>query len=236
MGEAEVLAATGRRAGARAPARSRPPAPSPVSLLARAAAAEDPAQGAPGRGVHGREAARARSAATASRRATSPRRCSRRRRCAPSSCSASSRGATPRSRRWSLRRFFKPFVEDELEARFPERARLLAHPAGRGAARGARRPRARAAALAVGPEGGWTPYEAEALRARGFAPVLARRKGAPRRRGGAVRRRPGGALAPRGAASPALTRAEGGRPAAAARGRGRSGGRPGGRAAPTSIA
>src|SRR5574340_344245 len=29
-----------------------------------------------------------------------------------------------------LRRFFKPFVEDELEARFPEPARLLAHPAG----------------------------------------------------------------------------------------------------------
>ncbi len=68
-----------------------------------------------------------------------------------------------------IRRFFKPFVEDELEARFPERARLLAHPAG-AAPLEAHTPAGATAALAVGPEGGWTPYEAEALRARGFAP------------------------------------------------------------------
>ena len=69
----------------------------------------------------------------------------------------------------SVRRLFKPFVEDELDARFPERTRLLAHPAG------ARPLEALAAAgppaaLAIGPEGGWTPYEAEELQRRGFLP------------------------------------------------------------------
>ncbi len=68
-----------------------------------------------------------------------------------------------------LRRFFKPFVEDELAWIFPEPARLLAHPAGAPqleevAASGTR------AALAIGPEGGWTPYEANELRRSGFAP------------------------------------------------------------------
>jgi len=67
-----------------------------------------------------------------------------------------------------VRRFFKPFVEDELEARFPERTRLLAHPAG-AAPLEALAPAEPRAALAVGPEGGWTPYEAEELRRRGFA-------------------------------------------------------------------
>jgi RsmE family RNA methyltransferase len=68
-----------------------------------------------------------------------------------------------------VRRFFKPFVEDELEARFPERTRLLAHPAG-APPLAALAPAEARAALAVGPEGGWTPYEAEELRRRGFAP------------------------------------------------------------------
>jgi RsmE family RNA methyltransferase len=68
-----------------------------------------------------------------------------------------------------VRRFFKPFVEDELAAHFPELARLLAHPAGT-APLEALRPAEARAALAIGPEGGWTPYEAEELRRRGFAP------------------------------------------------------------------
>jgi RsmE family RNA methyltransferase len=67
-----------------------------------------------------------------------------------------------------VRRLFKPFVEDELDAVFPERTRLLADPAG--AAPLGDLPRAGdGAALAIGPEGGFTRYEAEALRARGFA-------------------------------------------------------------------
>jgi RsmE family RNA methyltransferase len=68
-----------------------------------------------------------------------------------------------------VRRLFKPFVEDELAERFPERARLLAHPAG-AAPLEAHAPADTRAALAVGPEGGWTAYEAEELRRRGFAP------------------------------------------------------------------
>jgi RsmE family RNA methyltransferase len=67
------------------------------------------------------------------------------------------------------RRFFKPFVEDELEVLFPEPVRLLAHPAGAAGLAG-RAPAGSRAALAIGPEGGWTPYEADALRRRGFAP------------------------------------------------------------------
>ncbi|HET9596316.1 MAG TPA: 16S rRNA (uracil(1498)-N(3))-methyltransferase [Anaeromyxobacteraceae bacterium] len=68
-----------------------------------------------------------------------------------------------------VRRFFKPFVEDELDALFAEEARLLAHPAAATplAARAAGAPRA---AAAIGPEGGFTPYEAAALEARGFEP------------------------------------------------------------------
>ena len=69
----------------------------------------------------------------------------------------------------SIRRLFKPFVEDELEAAFPERARLLAHPAG-SAPLETFHPAGAGAALAVGPEGGWTAYEAAALVARGFQP------------------------------------------------------------------
>jgi 16S rRNA (uracil1498-N3)-methyltransferase len=71
--------------------------------------------------------------------------------------------------RVELRRFFKPFVEDELETRFPEPVRLLAHPAG-AAPLERLRPAGDRAALAIGPEGGWTPYEADTLRARGFLP------------------------------------------------------------------
>lgn len=69
----------------------------------------------------------------------------------------------------TVHRFFKPFVEDQLAAAFPAPARLLAHPVDAAplealAAAGAR------ATLAVGPEGGWTAYEAGRLREAGFAP------------------------------------------------------------------
>ncbi len=67
-----------------------------------------------------------------------------------------------------VRRFFKPFVEDELDAAFAGAQRLLAHPTAREPLE-ALAPRAPRAVVAVGPEGGWTPYEAEALAGRGFA-------------------------------------------------------------------
>jgi len=69
----------------------------------------------------------------------------------------------------SVRRLFKPFVEDELDGVLPERNRLLAHPAGAGPIERLV-PRGGRAALAVGPEGGWTPYEAGRLEERGFQP------------------------------------------------------------------
>jgi RsmE family RNA methyltransferase len=68
-----------------------------------------------------------------------------------------------------LRRFFKPFVEDELAALLPG-ARLLADP-GAASTLEAHAPPAGGVTVAVGPEGGWTAYEAQALEARGFVPA-----------------------------------------------------------------
>jgi RsmE family RNA methyltransferase len=72
-----------------------------------------------------------------------------------------------------VRRRFRPFVEDEVEALWPGAtcARLLAHP---GAARGLGdcdlgEPGS-PAVLAIGPEGGWIPFELELLAAHGFRP------------------------------------------------------------------
>lgn len=73
----------------------------------------------------------------------------------------------------SVHKQFKKLVEDKLDGIGPYAARLVAHP-GAGAF-----PRERLAAvpaggrvlLAVGPEGGWTPYELELLGARGFEAV-----------------------------------------------------------------
>jgi 16S rRNA (uracil1498-N3)-methyltransferase len=69
----------------------------------------------------------------------------------------------------TVRRLFKPFVEDELAACFPERTRLLAHPPGAPPLESLIRADGAGAVLAIGPEGGWTPYEADELRRRGFA-------------------------------------------------------------------
>ncbi len=63
---------------------------------------------------------------------------------------------------------FKPFVEDELDALFPDSLRLLAHPEPARSALDLRA-RGRRPLLAVGPEGGWTDYERHALESRGFA-------------------------------------------------------------------
>jgi RsmE family RNA methyltransferase len=67
-----------------------------------------------------------------------------------------------------LHRFFKPFVEDRLEATFPG-GRLLADPGAPRRLEGLPRP-AGGAAVAIGPEGGWTAYEAAELERRGFLP------------------------------------------------------------------
>jgi RsmE family RNA methyltransferase len=65
-----------------------------------------------------------------------------------------------------VRERFRPFVEDELDELWPGTVRLVAHPA-------AEHPPARRSdrtVVAIGPEGGWVPFEIDLLRARGFAP------------------------------------------------------------------
>jgi RsmE family RNA methyltransferase len=64
-----------------------------------------------------------------------------------------------------IRRRFRPFVEDEMDALFPAAGRFVAHPAETSAGGGGAGP---AGPLAVGPEGGWTAYEIELLREHGF--------------------------------------------------------------------
>jgi RsmE family RNA methyltransferase len=67
-----------------------------------------------------------------------------------------------------VRRAFRRFVADELDAVLPSRRRLVAHPAA------SRTPVAAATAgerpvLAVGPEGGWLDSEVALLEERGFS-------------------------------------------------------------------
>ncbi|MDX1804855.1 MAG: 16S rRNA (uracil(1498)-N(3))-methyltransferase [Alcanivorax sp.] len=60
---------------------------------------------------------------------------------------------------------FRPFVEDELAGWAGDGPRLLAHPGDYSPLpRGLAGP----ATLAIGPEGGWTPFEVELLQAQGF--------------------------------------------------------------------
>ncbi len=67
-----------------------------------------------------------------------------------------------------LRQRFKPFVEDELPELISGTRSLVAHPpAGRPCPRDVRQP----ITLAVGPEGGFIPYEVERLEAASFEAV-----------------------------------------------------------------
>ena len=68
---------------------------------------------------------------------------------------------------------FKKLVEDKLDGFGPYAARLVAHP-GEGAfpiERLGKLPSEARVLLAVGPEGGWTPFELELLAAHGFEAV-----------------------------------------------------------------
>ena len=68
---------------------------------------------------------------------------------------------------------FKKLVEDKLDAFGPYAARIVAHP-GEGtfpSERLAALPKDARILLAVGPEGGWTPFELELLAKHGFSPV-----------------------------------------------------------------
>lgn len=67
-----------------------------------------------------------------------------------------------------LEKRFKPFVEDRLPGLSADSLKLVAHPGGFPEC-----PRALSepTTLAIGPEGGWIPYEVEMLRTAGFQPV-----------------------------------------------------------------
>ncbi|MDD2240766.1 MAG: RsmE family RNA methyltransferase [Kiritimatiellae bacterium] len=70
----------------------------------------------------------------------------------------------------SVHRQFKKLVEDDLDAFGPYAARFAAHPGAQGCALtpvAERLPDERVL-LAVGPEGGWTPFELDLLAAHGF--------------------------------------------------------------------
>lgn len=72
----------------------------------------------------------------------------------------------------AVHRRLKPLVEDECSAAEPGRVRLLADPAARTRLHEAcARAGARRVLLAVGPEGGWTPYERRLFARAGFVPV-----------------------------------------------------------------
>ncbi|UHQ56215.1 16S rRNA (uracil(1498)-N(3))-methyltransferase [Microbulbifer sp. YPW16] len=70
--------------------------------------------------------------------------------------------------RIELRKRFKPFVEDELPGIIAGTEALVAHPVSAGPCPvDVQHP----VTLAVGPEGGFIPYEVEKLQQQGFAPV-----------------------------------------------------------------
>jgi len=68
----------------------------------------------------------------------------------------------------SIHRRFRPLVEDELDGLSDAALRLVAQPAGSDDP--AAPPDAGRVLLAVGPEGGWVPFELDLLRQRGFRP------------------------------------------------------------------
>ena len=111
-----------------------------------------------------------------------------------------------------LRRFFKPFVEDELEATFGP-ARLLLDLAATAPLSAIAPPASGGVALAIGPEGGWTSYEAARAGGSRLRAGQPRSPAPPRRPGRALRGGPGRALAGRAAGTGR------GRPMAAAGGR-----------------
>ncbi len=68
-----------------------------------------------------------------------------------------------------VRERFRPFVEDELDAWAGDARRFVPHPAAETTL-----PRVandRRVALAIGPDGGWVPFEVDLLAKRGFEPV-----------------------------------------------------------------
>ncbi len=71
-----------------------------------------------------------------------------------------------------VRRRFRPFVEDEVDSMFSGAERIVLHPdeaPGQGPAPKDQPDTPRRRVVAIGPEGGFVPFEVELLRTRGFA-------------------------------------------------------------------
>jgi RsmE family RNA methyltransferase len=71
----------------------------------------------------------------------------------------------------TLERRFRPFVEDRVGELFGASRRLAAHPSAARSLSDVRFATQQRVALAVGPEGGWVPFEVELLESAGFLPV-----------------------------------------------------------------
>ncbi len=71
--------------------------------------------------------------------------------------------------RVEVRHRLKPFVEDELDQLFPEARRLLADPVYERSI--TQTPSEARVVLALGPEGGWTPYERDLFERNGFVGI-----------------------------------------------------------------
>lgn len=65
----------------------------------------------------------------------------------------------------------KPFVEDELDATFGDARRLIADASYARSPFDAVRARRERTLVAIGPEGGWTPFERDLLERQGFAGI-----------------------------------------------------------------
>lgn len=70
-----------------------------------------------------------------------------------------------------VERLFKPFVEDRLDGLYGEWTRLVLDPTAPGNLLRTSPARGRPLVIAIGPDGGWTGYELEALVSRGFVPA-----------------------------------------------------------------
>ena len=71
----------------------------------------------------------------------------------------------------TIARRLKPLIEDDLDGLFPSGRRVLAHPGAHPGLLRLRVPPDQRLLLAVGPEGGWSDFEVELLRAHGFTCV-----------------------------------------------------------------
>lgn len=67
-----------------------------------------------------------------------------------------------------LESLFRPYVEDRIAAEFADHRRVVLHPGAPDTALRAEAADDRPTVIAIGPEGGWVPFELDALGAAGF--------------------------------------------------------------------